>query len=770
MNIKNLSDSEFDAYFDKTKDGGKKDKTKKPGSKKKKIYAYIFSGLALAFVIYILIGLPSLEELENPKPQLASKVFTADGELLGQFYIENRIETDIDSVPPHLINALISTEDKKFYDHWGVDFDRFFKAMAKNLVTLSNRGGASTITQQLAKNLYKLKGKNESKFATVVRKMREWISAIQIEKNFTKREILELYLNVSYFGRSAYGVESAAKIFFDKRARDLTVPESALLVAMLKSSVVYDPIKNPQNALMRRNTVMLNMVNDGKLTREEYEKYKNQPITLTPQKLNRFKSIAPHFMEYVRQQMEAMADKYGYNLYRDGLNIYTSIDMRMQKIANQVAADHLKEYQEIFNKNWSWDKNQSLLASLVEKDIRNTDEYKNADNNEERQRIANRLRYDHTFIDSVKRMESRIQIGFVVMDPHTGQIKAMVGGENQEFAYGLNHVTQIRRQPGSSFKPIVYTVAIDNGYYPAYAMLNQKFDYNGWSPSNSESDYSGYITMREALARSSNVVAGRLVISGMAPISQIITYAKKMGINSKLNAFPSIALGASEVTPLEMTSVYGAIANKGVYVTPNSIMKIEDRNGMTIDQFYPEYRVAISEQTAAIITNMMQDVVTYGTGAGVKKYFYRPAAGKTGTTTEFADAWFIGFTPQLVAGTWVGFDDHRVKFNGWYGQGARAALPVWAKFMAGVYKELGIPLEYFTLPGGVSTVQFCRESISAGESRLATDNCPDKITDIVKSSNMPEYCHIHGGGRSSSSSSSSSAPAKETEKKGDSGW
>ena len=762
MDIKNLSDKEFDEYFR----GIKENKKKKAQKGKRRKIKWFLAGafiLVLAFFIYIISGLPSLEELENPKPQLASKVFTADGELLGQFYIENRIETDIDSIPPALIQALISTEDKKFYDHWGVDFDRFFKAMFKNVVTLSNRGGASTITQQLAKNLYKLKTKNESSFEVVVRKMREWISAIQIEKNFTKREILELYLNVSYFGRSAYGVESAAKIFFDKRAKNLNIQESALLVALLKSSVVYDPIKYPQNALNRRNTVMLSMVEDGKLSREEYEKLKNQPIALTKEKLGKFKSIAPHFMEYIRQQMEAMADKYGYNLYRDGINIYTTIDMRMQKIANRVAAEHLKEYQGIFLKNWSWDKNQSLLNNLVDRTIKSTEEYRNADSDAEKSKIYNRLKSSAKFIDSVKKVESTIQVGFVVMDPHTGQIKAMVGGENQEFLYGLNHVTQIRRQPGSSFKPFVYITAIDNGYYPAYSVLNQKFDYNGWSPSNSDGDYSGYMPLREALAHSVNVVAGRLVISDMAPIGQVQKIAKKMGVNSKLNSYPSLALGAAEVTPLEITNAYGTIANKGVAVTPISILRIEDRNGMTIDQFMPEYSVAISEQTAAIITSMMQDVVTYGTGASVKKWFFRPAAGKTGTTSEFADAWFVGFTPQLVAGAWVGFDDHRIKFNGWYGQGARAALPIWAKFMAESYKELNIPLQYFTTPEGVTTAEFCRDAMLAGETKLATESCPNKFSDIINVKNMPDYCNIHGHG-------GKPAATKETEKKGDSGW
>ena len=364
------------------------------------------------------------------------------------------------------------------------------------------------------------------------------------------------------------------------------------------------------------------------------------------------------------------------------------------------------------------------------------------------------------FIDSVKKIESTIQAGFVVIDPATGQIKAMVGGENQDFGRGLNHVTGIRRQPGSSFKAIVYTVAIDNGYFPAYTLLNQKFNNNGWSPENSDGEYGGYVTLREALANSINVVAGRLTISDIAPPAQVLKYAKRMGITSELNPYPSIALGTSEVSPLELTSAYGTIANKGVHVDPISILRIEDRNGILIDEFAPQYTEAISPQTAAVITSMLQDVINFGTGMGVRKYFQFPAAGKTGTTQNYSDAWFVGFTPQLVAGVWVGFDDHRVKFTNWYGQGARAALPIWAMFMEDAYKELNIPLEYFQIPDGIDTVKFCKETMDLGDTRLATENCPETVTDIAIDKNLPPYCEIHSGG----------AKIKREDRKGDSGW
>jgi penicillin-binding protein 1A len=752
---KKLSDSEYDDYFNRMR---RKEK-KKWYSNKWNITGITLLVLFLAFVIYVVSGLPSLEELENPKPQLASKVFTADGELLGQYFIENRIETDIDSLPQYVVNALIATEDRRFYNHWGVDLTRFFTAMVKNVFTFS-REGASTITQQLAKNLYRLKGRNESSFETVIRKIREWITAIQIEKNFTKREIIELYYNVSYFGRSAYGIESAAQVYFNKKASNLSLNETALFVALLKSPEYYDPIRNKENALRRRNVVLLNMVNNGMLSRSEYENLRELPITLASEKISGVKSVAPHFMEYVRRYLESISANYGYDLYRDGLNIYTTIDYRMQVIANKVSREHLTEYQQIFDKNWSWDKNKALLSSLVDRSIRGSEEYRNAATTEEKADIYNKLKNDDKFIERIKKIESTIQVGFVVIDHASGHIKALVGGENQDFGRGLNHVTGIKRQPGSSFKPFIYLTAIENGYYPSYTLLNQKFNYNGWQPENANFEYGGYIPLREALAFSINVIAGRMTISNIAPPSQVARIAKRMGINSTLSQYPSIALGTSEISPLELTSAFGTIANKGVHVNPIAVLRIEDRNGIIIDQFIPEYTEAISPQSAAVLTDMMQDVVNYGTGAGVRRYFHRPVAGKTGTTQNFSDAWFVGFTPQLVGGVWVGFDDHRVKFTNWYGQGAKAALPVWARFMEMSYKELDLPLEYFELPSEIRTMEFCKETMDLGDTRLANENCPEKITDVINPRNVPSQCEIH----------SSSPRIKREDSRGDTGW
>jgi penicillin-binding protein 1A len=739
-----LYDSELKKYFFDSKHRNKKLKKKKTNKKINWIISLgVSTVILLILVSYIVGGLPSIEDLENPKPQLATKVFSADGELIGKFYIENRLESDIDSLPAFLTSALISTEDRKFFEHWGVDLGRFFKAMIKNVIRFSFREGASTITQQLAKNLYELKSRQENQLDKAVRKIREWISAIQIEKRFTKKEIIELYFNVSYFGKSAYGIEAASRAYFNKSASELTLPEAALFVALLKSPRDYDPVNNYDQSIARRNLVMYNMVTTGKLDEAEYEKLKEQPIVLALGSAKVLKSDAPYFLEYVRIQMKKISNKYGFDLYRDGLNIYTSLDLRMQRIANKVAADHIAEFQKLFNEKWKWSQNKGLLTELIDQAIKNSRKYRVAQSKEEKANIYNAMKRDNNFVDSVKNVATKIEVGFVVIDPRTGEIKAMVGGANQEFGRGLNHVTGMRRQPGSAFKPFVYTTAMENGYFPAYTLLNQKFDYKGWSPGNSGNEYSGYETMRWGLVNSVNVMTGRMTISDIAPPKQVVQIAKRMGIHSNLDPYPSIALGTSEVTPLEITSAYGTFANEGVHIESISILKIEDQNGIIIDEFKPEYVQAVSPQTNSIMVNMMEDVVSEGTGAGVRLYYQYPAAGKTGTTQDFSDAWFVGFTPELVGGVWVGFDDHRVKFTDWYGQGAKAALPIWARFMEIAYKELEIPVTYFELAYGVEEASFCKITMDSGDTRLASENCDSIYVDIVNIKYLPQKSNMH---------------------------
>lgn len=719
--------------------------------KKRKSWSYfilfifiLLVAASILFMQYIFEGLPSLEQLENPRQQLASNVYSIDGELIGQFFNENRVEVSIDSIPPHVINALIATEDKKFYRHWGVDVERFVKAMFKT-VFLFKREGASTITQQLAKNLYKLKSKNETRTGTVIRKIQEWITAVQIEKTYTKREILEMYFNISWFGHSAYGIATASKVYFNKPVRDLSISDAGVLVALLKSAVIYDPFNKYDNAFNRRNLVLYNMTNDGFISREQYDRLKIEPIKLSYKKIEEGikGTIAPHFVEYVRQQMSRLADKYGYDLYQDGLNIYTTLDSRMQRIANKAAELHLNEYQQQFDKTWNWNKYKGVLSELIDRSIKNRIEYKAAQTVDEKRIVYNRLQNNKEFIDSLKKVGEKIEVGFVAIDVKTGQIKALVGGRDQKFLYGLNHVTQIRRQPGSSFKPIVYSVAIDNGLYPAYPIMNQPFDYNGWSPKNFDTETGGFTTLRDGLKHSINIIAARLIIEDYAPLWKIGRFAEKMGIKSKLELYPSIALGTSLVTPLEMTTAFATLANHGVYNEPISILKIEDKDGVLIDRFTNQTFEAIPEETAYIVTDMLRTAIDQGTGAGARSRFnfLRPAAGKTGTTQDFTDAWFIGYTPQIAAGVWVGFDDQRISFTGSYGQGGRAAMPVWAIFMHDVYEQLQLPLEDFTLPpsGNVVPVRFCKESIyELGDPRLFSSDCRTGVlVDIMNIKDMP---------------------------------
>ncbi|PKL82716.1 MAG: penicillin-binding protein [Ignavibacteriae bacterium HGW-Ignavibacteriae-3] len=728
---------------------------KRPKKKTGKALRYFLwgGGIVIAAAIFLLMqyvfeGLPSLDELESPSAQLASNVWSRDGELLGSFFNENRIETSIDSIPAHVVNALIATEDKKFYSHWGVDLQRFIKAMIKN-VFLFKREGASTITQQLAKNLYGLKAKKESTRGTIVRKIREWITAIQIEKTYTKREILEMYFNTSYFGHGAYGLHVAARVYFNKNVKELTVNDAGVLISLLKSSVRYDPFDRYDNSFNRRNLVLLNMVNDGFLSESQYEKLKLEPIRLSYKKIEEGinGSIAPHFLEYIRQQMMKFNGKYG-DIYQDGLNIYTTIDSRMQKIANDAAKIHLDEFQKQFDRNWSWTKYSSILNELMDKAAKSNSEYRSAGTQAEKRAVYNRLIQTKSFIDSVKNLEKTIEVGFVALDPKNGEIRAMVGGRNTKFLYGLNHTTQIRRQPGSAFKPIVYSVAIDEGLYPAYPIMNERFSFpdgsgKDWSPENFDHKTSGFVTLRDALRESLNIVAGRLIIEGRAPLWKIGRFAEKMGIKTKLELVPSIALGTSVVTPLELTNAFATIANHGIFNEPISILRIEDKDGGLLDNFTSVSSDAIPEETSYILTSMLQTAIDAGTGQSARsKYnFLRPAAGKTGTTQAFADAWYVGFTPQLAAGVWVGFDDQRVSFTGEYGQGARAALPIWAIFMREVHEQLKLPLVDFTPPasGNVVPVTFCRESIyENGDPKLFSPDCrTGKLTDILNVKDMP---------------------------------
>ncbi len=686
---------------------------------------------------YLFKDLPPLSSLENPKTDLATRIYSEDGELIDQFFIQNRTIITIESIPKDLINALIATEDRKFYKHWGVDIDRIIKAGVKNLMSFSVKEGASTITQQLARNLYPTTIGNQ---ISISRKLKEAITSVQIEKTYTKDEILILYLNQVYFGRGAYGVEAAARTYFGKKSNELTLDECAMLIGILKNPAGYDHLEHPEACKERRNLVLNNMLEEGYINKEVFELAKNDPIRTQNKAeiINTGNNISAQFSEYVRQLLEKKADKFGFNIYRDGLVVTTTLNMAYQRHATDAVTNHLKEFQKAFNTTWNWKNNKSILSEAVDRYIRQSDAYKNAKSDNERQKVYDKLKNDEKFISDVKQKETAVQVGFCVIDPKTGHIKAMVGqNPNYPFKYGLNHVTQIKRQPGSSFKAFVYTTAIDNGYSPAYNISNDPLRVviggRTWEPKGGGTG--GMVSMREGIAHSINIVAVRTAME-LAPIDQVIRMAHKMGINSDLPNVLSLALGVGEVSPLEMTSAYGCFPNEGIWVEPIAITKIEDKNGNVIEEVVPETREAISEGVAYIMEDMMEGVVNEGTATSIRQFFNRPAAGKTGTTQDFTDAWFIGYTPQLVAGVWVGFDDPHVKFGGWYGQGGKAAAPIWGRFMKYIYDdpETTMDLAYFEMPDEVEEANVCTVT-----GLLANETCPAS-NDLILKKNMGRRC------------------------------
>lgn len=644
----------------------------------------ILGGLVFALIVTS-DGMPSTEQLEKPKPELATAVISADGEVLDQFFVKRRTYIPLDSIPEDFINALIATEDREFYNHWGVHLQRLLQAMVKNVTSGKRPEGASTITQQLARKLFLTQD------FTITRKIREAVTAVEIERRYTKREILEMYINTVYFGRGAYGLQIASELYFNKSPVELTTAECAFLVGTLKGPERYDPLKNYDRALLRRNVVLQNMLTTGVINRADYERMKALAIpTPAPEEISRLRTIAPHFVEWIRQQLSKDPALKGYDLYRDGLIIQTTLNADMQRAANEAVNEHLQEFQKEFDKAWTWKGKQKLLNSLLQTAVRTHPAYIEV-KGDARDRIEKKLLKDAKFIDSVKRAATTIQIGFMALDIGTGEIRAMVGGSQfgRKARYNLNHVTQIVRQPGSSFKPFVYASALEKGATPDIDISSGSFSYrlaSGDTWTLSGKDSSSMVSLRSALKYSLNTVAARLITQHTTP-RDVIGIAKRMGITAQLDAVPSIALGSEEVSPYEMVAAFSVFPNHGIYMEPYSITRIEDQNGNVIFERKgnTDIRDAISPRVARQMVSMMRGVVDGGTASRIRRWYKYEAAGKTGTTNDFADAWFVGYTPQIAAGTWVGFDDMRIKFTGWYGQGGAAAAPVWGRFMAKVY-------------------------------------------------------------------------------------
>ncbi|NTW10291.1 MAG: PBP1A family penicillin-binding protein [Chlorobiaceae bacterium] len=696
-----------------------KDSVSKLLTSKKLLFFILFLAITMTagqvFAKKTFLGLPSLEELENPNPELASLVYSEDGVLLHKYFLKNRTFIPLKSIPMSTRYALIATEDVTFYQHWGVDLRRLALVMGENIIKGRSRWyGASTITQQLAKNLFLTQER------TVSRKMKEFVTAIELEKTYTKDEILALYLNTVYFGSGAYGVETAAQTYFGKQAYQLTLPESATLIATLKNPTAYNPAKNPSDALSRRNLVISLMEKEHFITTAQAAQAKRTPLVLKYTPVSR-QGLAPYFTEYIRQTIKPVSRIGDLNLYRDGLTIQTTLDSRMQKYAQQAVAEHLATLQATFDRDWRW------TESLKNQIIRESDRYKEltGDGITDQQAMA-KLKADTVWLNGLLREKTRIQAAIVAIDPSSGHVKAWVGGNSapDDYKYQFDHVWQARRQPGSTFKPFVYTTAIDKGLPANFRVLDQPLELkNGdgtiWSPRNSDGSSGGMTTLRDALCRSLNQVTVRMAYEQLA-VPEIISYARRMGISSPLAPNLSIALGTSEVSPLELAGAFATFANNGVWNEPVSILKVSDKHYRPISQYMPNRHFAIDSTTNFVMISMLKDVINRGTGASLRSTygFNYEAAGKTGTTQNMRDAWFAGFTPQLVAVVWTGFDDERVKFTSMsYGQGAKAALPIWAGFMKRCYADPSLRLanRYFHIPETVIAVPISGQTNTPSE-------------------------------------------------------
>ena len=685
----------------------------------------------IGFGFYLISGLPSIKDLENPKTATASYVKSRDGVILDKYFTENRTYVPIEQISPAAVNALVATEDHRFYKHWGIDMKRMI-----GLPYYWIRGkvqGGSTISMQLARNLYKKIGRDFS----VTRKLREMMTAIQIEHNYTKREIVEMYLNTVEFPNSAFGIEAAAKTHYGKTAANLTVPEAATLIGSLKAVYYYNPRINPANALMRRNTVLAQMEKRNFLSEQEYVNLTEIPIRLDYNPPSKSGRESRYFGEYVRLRAQEWTKENGYNLYTDGLTIHTTIDSRLQEHAKKALQTKLDSLQPIFEGEWTsrtgrkqgiymdrfWKKYPKFLKSF----IRETDRYKNAFSKydlQNEQKVFNKLFADSAFIDSVKRVNTRLQAGFVSIDPANGNILTWIGGAdfgNKQY----DHVYQSRRQVGSTFKPFVYAVAIDNGYKPYHTFSKYPsvyFDRSGnkWAPKDPTiPEGPDKIPLRQALARSLNNVTVRLLpeiagAPGTNKLEDLIPAARKikkmasnLGIDmSNTRAYPSIALGTAEVSLLEMVSAYTTFVNEGVHIDPLAITRIEDKEGNILVEYHPDYKQeVISPETAYIMIDMLRGVIRggedyYGTGVRLRNTYgvRQDVAGKTGTTQNSADNWFMAMMPHIVMGAWVGGEDRRVRFptdlNYSIGQGARSALPIVGQFINNVTDDESAPWSY----------------------------------------------------------------------------
>lgn len=728
-----------------------------------KIFGALITVIILIFILasWGLFGsLPDETSLENPEKNLATEIIASNGEVIGKFYKENRTPVQYEEMPEHLINALIATEDVRFYDHSGIDA----RGTVRAFVLLGSRGGASTISQQLAKLFFTDKV-SRNKFQRGLQKIKEWIISIRLERRYTKEEIITMYFNEYDFLNQAVGIESASNIYFNKEPSELSLSESAVLVGMFKNSSLYNPRRNPEGVRNRRNVVLSQMAKYDFISDEVKDSLQTLPLDIrfTPQ--GHDEGLATYFREYARAFMlnwieeNPKPDGSTYNIYSDGLKVYTTIDSRMQKYAEESIDMHISRLQKEFDKQNKYnnthpfrDVSKEEIDGIMKSAMKRSDRWremeKQGKSNEEiinsfkektSMRIfswAGDIDTIMTPMDSIRYYKSILQASLMSMTPQTGEVRAWVGGINyKHFKYDM--VKKGRRQIGSTFKPFVYATVIDQMHMsPCDTLPNTQYTIpqgkygipEPWTPKNSGDEYGGMVTLKHALANSINTVTARLIDRvGPRPVIELV---KKMGVDtSEMPEAPSIALGTPDVSLYEMVGAYGTFANEGVYVKPILISRIEDKNGTVLYQNIPEAKDVISSESAYVTVSLMEGVVESGSGSrlrgkwrsgylydnvitGYPYDFNNPIAGKTGTTQNNSDGWFIGMVPNLVTGVWVGGEDRSTHFEDIaFGQGATMALPVWAIYMKKNYEdeELLISQEEFTEPDNVSIITDCEQ-------------------------------------------------------------
>ncbi|HJW27448.1 MAG TPA: transglycosylase domain-containing protein [Rhodocyclaceae bacterium] len=639
--------------------------------------------LLLLYVLILIPFTPGISDIRKAKSEQPAVVLSADGKELAAFKRSNHEWVKLETISPYVVDALIATEDHRFFEHHGLDWRR---TAAAALNTFSgDRQGGSTLTQQLARNLYP---EDIGRAPTLTRKIKEAITALKIEALYTKREILETYLNTVPFLYNAFGIEMAARTYFGKSAHELDIAESATLVGMLKGNSYYNPVLNPDRSLQRRNTVLAQMVKRDKLAPARFESLKKRPLRIDFERQTEPPGAAPHFVQQVRKWLIAWADSNDYNIYADGLVVRTTLDSRLQALANRAVARQTSQLQAVADAAWGgrtgWNPGKEPVLAF----IRETADYRAArDSGLGDEEALKKLQADAAFQRALRQQKVRVQAGFLAIDPRDGQVKAWVG--SRDFSQdAFDHVQQARRQPGSTFKPFVYGAAFQKGASPDDTFVDQAVEIQlaggeVWRPADEGAPSGRPVTLRDGLAYSRNRITAQLVQQvGPARVAKL---ARAMGVRqSSLEAVPSLALGTSPVTLREMVSAYGTIANGGNYVEPLLVTRIEDRNGHVLAEFAPaEPESVLAPEVAHTLVDVMRDVINRGTGTGIRNRFGIRAdvAGKTGTTQDNADGWFILMHPELVAGAWVGFNDSRVTLRSdYWGQGAHSALPIVGDF------------------------------------------------------------------------------------------